>query len=923
MLFLILMVSCTLNRFNPGSKGIIEDIDKVIQSPSQENAEVVLSKLYSKQPYKVYEKLIDTGDSGFFNRIPKDFLRHGLLLKIRKNRSKELERMFLDKIGATKLERSVAEGKIDEINDESKEWLINNYKYREEAVSTADILFIYEKEELVKKLLDKLKEEKKDLGNQILLSASKVGNFGLVKHLLEMNFVTNMSDGFLLAAENGNVEICKFLIDKGIDVNVVNKRAACESNSSIRLRYDDNKWESGLIDIFHAPISGGCEVLYKWEKGSTALGYAAQNGHKNICQLLLEKGSDVNMKDREGMTALIYAAKNGYLDLCKFLIDKGADVNTKIIKEKKGEKETSIWSTQCTERVYKKESGSTALICAAGNGYLEVCKLLLERGAEVDAQINWNTSESYLRENDGRYSGKPRIEKTDEEKGLTALICAAMNGYLEVCNLLLDRGASIHANVEKKLTEERTDPACIFTNHPPFQGERDAKDPDFSEIRYEARGASALIYAAYNGHKEVCEMLLERGSCNSDIVREKFKYSGNDAIITAMGDEEPPMDVYQQKELRSTALIYAAQNGKREMCKYLLKRVEEKEKEVISEHPYILLEELEKENIDKEFCEMLLKAGVSDSHDFKSNALRIALENKSVNKDICELLIDNGADINSVSGNNRMMQGLTPLVYAAFRGCREIIELLIEKGVDVNAGSKVFIHGEEEFLTTLMHLSFGGVNELDTYRLLIEKGADVNFVNNKGRTALIYALMGIDYCRPLREEVCRLLLDNSENPNTRDINGKTALMYAAQGGHREICELLLQRGASISDEDINGKTILMYAAQGGYREICELLLQRGASISDKDINKKTILMYAAESSNKETTEFIIESTVKRLVEEGEEFDEYTEVQTENLKCMLSNMDVKVGELQIENESLLTFLFQKQRIDLIQFLSGLQ
>ena len=68
MLFLILMVSCTLNRFNPGSKGIIEDIDKVIQSPSQENAEVVLSKLYSKQPYKVYEKLIDTGDSGKITR---------------------------------------------------------------------------------------------------------------------------------------------------------------------------------------------------------------------------------------------------------------------------------------------------------------------------------------------------------------------------------------------------------------------------------------------------------------------------------------------------------------------------------------------------------------------------------------------------------------------------------------------------------------------------------------------------------------------------------------------------------------------------------------------------------------------------------------------------------------------------------------
>jgi ankyrin repeat protein len=57
------------------------------------------------------------------------------------------------------------------------------------------------------------------------------------------------------------------------------------------------------------------------------------------------------------MTALMFAAQNGHLEISKLLIDRGADVNAKY-------------------------DGWTALMFASKKGYREVVKTLLEKGAD-------------------------------------------------------------------------------------------------------------------------------------------------------------------------------------------------------------------------------------------------------------------------------------------------------------------------------------------------------------------------------------------------------------------------------------------------------------------------------------------------------------------------------------------------------------
>jgi ankyrin repeat protein len=73
------------------------------------------------------------------------------------------------------------------------------------------------------------------------------------------------------------------------------------------------------------------------------------------------------------------------------------------------------------------------LIKAAAHRHLEVCKLLLENGANVHANKDW------------------------------ALQHAARNGHLEVCKLLLENGANVHADNNYALrcaTSERHTEVC-------------------------------------------------------------------------------------------------------------------------------------------------------------------------------------------------------------------------------------------------------------------------------------------------------------------------------------------------------------------------------------------------------------------------------------------------------------------------------
>jgi len=118
--------------------------------------------------------------------------------------------------------------------------------------------------------------------------------------------------------------------------------------------------------------------------------------------------------------------------------------------------------------------------------------------------------------------------------------------------------------------------------------------------------------------------------------------------------------------------------------------------------------------------------------------------------------------------------------------------------------------------------------------MLLEEGADVNAVDNRGETALHWAAQqGLD-------SLVLLLLQNGADLSKKanesgPFSGETALHaasrrghYAECAGHERVVELLLEHGAEVSAKNANGQTPLHEAASSGREAVVYALLNGGA-----------------------------------------------------------------------------------------------
>ena len=135
-------------------------------------------------------------------------------------------------------------------------------------------------------------------------------------------------------------------------------------------------------------------------------------------------------------------------------------------------------------------------------------------------------------------------------------------------------------------------------------------------------------------------------------------------------------------------------------------------------------------------------------------------------EDIGDLLIKKGAKVDTVD-----RYGKSPICYAAARGATRLVGELLDAGVDVNAR-----YGGQ--LTALMWASgFPDVTQTDhavaTVRLLIARGAKVDLVDDRGRSALMTA------AALNRFDTARALLEAGASRALRDKAGKSAADLAA------------------------------------------------------------------------------------------------------------------------------------------------
>ncbi len=135
------------------------------------------------------------------------------------------------------------------------------------------------------------------------------------------------------------------------------------------------------------------------------------------------------------------------------------------------------------------------------------------------------------------------------------------------------------------------------------------------------------------------------------------------------------------------------------------------------------------------------------------------------------------------------------------------------------------LYKNELFLWLIVNLSEANnnlpeENQVEIIQYLIDSGADINYQNVWGDTALFLASM------KGKKEIVKLLLDHGGYINHHDRNGFTPLIYASLSSDKDIVKLLLSDdgGADINAKDNDGHTVLFWASSPGKEDIVQLLL---------------------------------------------------------------------------------------------------
>ena len=232
------------------------------------------------------------------------------------------------------------------------------------------------------------------------------------------------------------------------------------------------------------------------EPASTEIYQAVRNGTKASLQAVLDKGVSVNHKDAGGNTLLISSVLYGDLASVKFLLDRGADINatnlagaTALMRAAGQPDKIRLLVNRGANVNARSVNENTALITTARARHsARSLQLLLDSGAEV------NTTNVF---------------------GASALMAAAAADDLESVRLLVKRGADVNAHSRGSKPVVIWGGGRSPLAWAAFRGNIDMAAfllRSGAEINSAEGFGSALTQAVWGGREEMAEFLLKNGA---------------------------------------------------------------------------------------------------------------------------------------------------------------------------------------------------------------------------------------------------------------------------------------------------------------------------------------------------------------------------------------------------------------------------
>ena len=323
----------------------------------------------------------------------------------------------------------------------------------------------------------------------------------------------------------------------------------------------------------------------------------------------------------------------------------------------------------------------------------------------------------------------------------------------------------------------------------------------------DAKGATCLISAAYEGHTDTVRYLVGL----------------------------PEVDLNHQGSNKRTALHVAVHQKHADVVQMLIDAGADIETKNDKGHSPL---HLASSSGALTTAKMLVKAGADvRATDDKGNTCLILAAYLGHTDTVRYLMSLPEVDLDQQGTNN-----FTALHFAVQQKHADVVQVLIDAGADI----KTTNDGHSSLRLAILS------GELTTVKMLVEAGADVRATDAEGATCLISAAyFG-------HTDTVRYLVGLPEVDLDRQVSRNyTALHFAVQEEHANVVQMLIDAGADLETKNDDGCSPLHLASLSGELTTVKMLVKAGADVRATDAERRTCLMFAAYHGHTDTVRYLV------------------------------------------------------------------
>lgn len=659
---------------------------------------------------------------------------------------------------------------------------------------------------------------------------------GANPHQLPATGAKDQRSLMMIASTLSDLRLLRALIGKGVDVN------AFHAGLNPLLTATRDSWH-GRSEAVTMLLANGANTQVADADGNTPLHHAMRSTDAAVAALLLDAGADKEAVNKESFTPLALACQAANWRVARYMLERKAKVEPALAEPvliaASGAEDDEIGVRLLHKHKAKIDvrgrQQRTALMVAAQAGLVEVVSVLLELGAQINAQDQTGLSAYILAAQAGEIDVLKKLQESDrlnrgqaDQQGRTALDYALSNG----------RWAAV---------------ACIDPQYP--LPEHVSRTPDPAR---QDSGLKQLHDALTAGDFGLVDRLQQAGVKPSagELADLTFTFSQTERRAALdwllrhggqlSGADSGGQSVYQR-------LLKTQQNQAGLLHFFLGRNQAVAGTGSLAAFLESCLHNDFSRRSDEQLALSLLQQGADPfSGTAAGRSPPIVLAIRLGWQRLSQVLLAQGVDANAADG-----AGMSALHFAAQLGRGALLQELIRFGADPERRA---VNGQTALGLAYMHADPHGIEwlswpnwqlpvrkltgadlsgavlakDLPAVKKMLRLGIAVNEHDQKGSTALIHA------CGQGQTEMVRLLLKHGADPKVAAHSGATALWAAISQSHADVLEELLQHGAD-ANQPVAGYPPLNLACMGGVTEQVALLLEHGAETAAVDGNGQNAL----------------------------------------------------------------------------------